>query len=162
MTQWIFQTFSIWIFQTVAMALTALLIPRLTITSIFGAIGCVAALALVNATLWDVALFFSIPDNLGTHTLLLIAANGLIFWAIVKLLPGIEVSGFLPALAAPLLFTVLSLVITHYGRQVDWPAAINYLVGEAKQTKEFFLEQQNNADRPAEARPEKTPRPIED
>lgn len=108
-----------WGLQTVAMMLTALVIPRMRITSIFGALGIVLALGLVNATVWDTALFFSVPSSFSRHALTLLAANGLLFWVLVKLLPGIEIDGFAPALVAPVVFTALSLAISAYGRDLD-------------------------------------------
>jgi len=108
-----------WGLQTVAMMLTALVIPRMKITSIFGALGIVLALGLVNATVWDTALFFSVPSSFSRHALTLLAANGLLFWVLVKILPGIEIDGFAPALVAPVVFTALSLAISAYGRDLD-------------------------------------------
>jgi putative membrane protein len=119
-------TLSYWFLQTVAMALTALLIPGLRITSIFGAAAAVVGLALVNATVWDAALFFSVPHTLSTQMLVLLVRNGVIFWVLVKLLPGIEVDGILPALAAPIVFTIVSILISNYGREVDWTAVIQW------------------------------------
>jgi uncharacterized membrane protein YvlD (DUF360 family) len=108
-----------WGLQTVAMMLTALVIPRMRITSIFGALGIVLALGLVNATVWDTALFFSVPSSFSRQALTLLAANGALFWVLVKLLPGIEIEGFAPAFVAPVVFTALSLAISMYGRDVD-------------------------------------------
>jgi uncharacterized membrane protein YvlD (DUF360 family) len=108
-----------WGLQTVAMMLTALVIPRMKITSIFGALGIVLALGLVNATVWDTALFFSVPSSFSRHALTLLAANGVLFWVLVKLLPGIEIEGFAPAFVAPVVFTALSLAISAYGRDLD-------------------------------------------
>jgi uncharacterized membrane protein YvlD (DUF360 family) len=108
-----------WGLQTVAMMLTALVIPRMKITSIFGALGIVLALGLVNATVWDTALFFSVPSSLSAQALTLLAANGLIFWVLVKMLPGIEIEGFAAAFVAPVVFTALSLAISTYGRDLD-------------------------------------------
>ena len=101
------------------MMVTALLIPRLTITSIFGALGIVIGIALVNAKLWDAALFFSVPDSFTVHTATLLIANGLIFWILVKLLPGIQVEGLLPALAAPVVFTGCSMLIGAVSPHID-------------------------------------------
>jgi hypothetical protein len=39
---------------------------------------------------------------------------------IVKVLPGIEVDGVLPALAAPIVFSLLSVAISTYAKDVDW------------------------------------------
>ena len=112
--------FSYWILQTLAMMLTALIIPRLTISGPLGALITVISLALVNSFVWDAALFFSIPDNLSVHMLTLFLANGIIFWILVKILPGIEVQGFLPAFVAPVVFTICSIFISKYLQNVDW------------------------------------------
>jgi len=112
-------TINYWALQTIAMMLTAAVIPRMRITSIFGALGIVLALALANATIWDTALFFSVPQSFSRHALTLLAANGIFFWVLVKLLPGIEVDGFAPAFVAPVVFTAVSLAISAYGRDVD-------------------------------------------
>jgi putative membrane protein len=108
-----------WLLQTVAMVLTALVVPRLRITSIFGAFLIVVALALVNATLWNAALFFSIPTTPTLAAVVLVVANGAIFWVLCKLLPGIEIQGVLPAIVAPIVFTVASVLVGRYADDVD-------------------------------------------
>ena len=115
-----FQTLNYWILQTIAMGLTIFLIPKLRVSSIFGPVFAVVGLALVNAVIWDAALFFSIPDHFSSQVALLLLTNGIIFWVLVKLLPGIEVQGFLPALVAPLVFTVCSVLVSQYGKDIDW------------------------------------------
>lgn len=109
-----------WILQSIAMLLTALLIPRLTISGPLAALLTVVVLALFNAKFWDVALFFKIPNDFSTHTFLVLIANGIAFWIIVKLLPGIEVEGILPALIAPIVFTITSSLLNLYGRDLPW------------------------------------------
>jgi putative membrane protein len=109
-----------WLLQTVAMMITALLIPRMRITSIFGAFGIVVALAFVNATLWSAALFSAIPDSPTVQALVLVLTNGAIFWILCKLLPGIEIGGILPAIVAPIVFTFVSVLAARYAADVDW------------------------------------------
>ncbi len=109
-----------WFLQTIAMAITALIIPRLNVTSLFGAFSTVLTLAFVNANIWSAALFFSIPDTFSFHALTLILANGIVFWILVKILPGIEVDGIVPALIAPVVFTVTSALVYQYGTKVEW------------------------------------------
>lgn len=116
---------SYWIMQTVAMLLTALLIPRLRIHGPIPALLTVVCLAFFNAHFWDAALFLKIPSNFSQSTILLFVLNGLFFWILVKLLPGIEVRGFLPALVAPVVFTICNLLISQYGTKVDWVAVYN-------------------------------------
>ncbi len=129
-------TLNYWLLQTVAMMLTALLIPKMRITGLFGAFLIVLALGLVNATVWDAALFFQVPRAFSTQALVLLAANGVIFWILVKILPGIEVEGVLAALAAPVVFTVLSLLISQYGRDVDWVAVVDRAIDMLETVRE--------------------------
>ena len=142
-------TFNYWFLQTLAMGLTALLIPKLRITSVFGALITVVSLALINATIWDAALFLSVPDAFSTQAIVLLLTNGIIFWVLVKLLPGIEVDGILPALAAPVVFTVVSLVISEHGRDVDWVAVVNTVIGALERLREFLVETPTETPPPA-------------
>lgn len=132
-----------WILQTIAMAITALLLPNLRITGFFGATLMVVALALVNAHLWDAALFFSIPDKFSTQAIVLLVANAGIFWFLVKLLPGIEIDGVLAAIFAPVIFTVCSVIIDQYGSHFDFISLARKGVGYLNEAKEFVDEAAN-------------------
>ena len=124
------------ILQSIAMGLTVFLIPNLRVSSIFGPVLMVLSLAVLNATVWDFALFLSIPSTLTNQAGLLVLTNGALFWVLVKILPGIEVSGVLPALIAPLVFSVISVLIYQYGREIDWAQVwqiVEQLFGKAKQ-----------------------------
>jgi len=127
-----------WILQTVAMMVTALLIPRLRITGILGALGTVVALAFINATFWDAALFFSLPKSATAHALTLVLANGVIFWILVKLLPGIEIKGVLPALVAPLVFAICSMLIHRYGQGIDWAQIFETVLEQVSALRDYF------------------------
>lgn len=111
-----------WILQTVAMLLTALFIPKLTIDGPIPAFVTVVALAFINAHVWSTALFFEIPDSATAQAVTLLVCNGVIFWIVVKLLPGIDCEGFLPALVAPVVFTGTMMIISRYGSDIDWVA----------------------------------------
>lgn len=124
------------------MGLTCLLIPKLRITGLFGAVGIVIGLALVNATVWDAALFFSVPDSLSLHALTVFAANGLLFWVMVKLLPGIEVEGILPALVAPVVFSVLSLLVGYWGAEIDWAGVLRTVMQELQAFRDTLIKAQ--------------------
>jgi len=111
---------SFWALQTAAMLFTALLIPRFQVNGPIPAFALVLCLTIVNAKVWDAALFFQIPDHISTQVFTLLIANGVIFWILVKLLPGVEVEGFLPALLAPVVFTICTVLVDEYGRNIDW------------------------------------------
>lgn len=144
-----------WLLQTVAMLLTAFLIPNLRITGPLSALIAVLALAFVNAHLWDAALFFQIPDSLTIHAAALFVSNGIIFWLLVKLLPGIEVDGIAAALFAPIVFTLCSLLISKYGMLIDWPWVWDQIKTNVESVRRFV---QDNAPPPqSTALPGKAP-----
>jgi uncharacterized membrane protein YvlD (DUF360 family) len=123
--------------QTVAMALTALFIPNLRITSIFGPLLAVAALSLINTTVWNANLFSALPNSLSTQALTLLVANSLIFWGVVKILPGIESKGILPVLVAPIVFTVCSMAVPQIAKQIDWSSVRDQGTKIVSETKRY-------------------------
>lgn len=129
---------SYWLLQAAAMLITSWLIPRLRITSFFGALTTVIALAFINSKVWDAALFFHIPDSFTMQALLLFLTNGIIFWVLVKILPGIEVQGLLPALLAPVVFTVCSILISKYAPLINWTKLFDMLIDLFKYLKSYF------------------------
>jgi len=106
--------------QLIAMSLTIFFIPRLWVTSPLSALGILGAIAIVNATLWDANLFFGIPDSFSSTAAKLFFANGVLFWLLVKIMPGIKVDGVLPALVAPVVFTVISSLLHSFVADLDW------------------------------------------
>lgn len=111
---------SIWLIQLIAMGVTSALLPSMRITEMKGAFLTLIGLAFVNTYLWDTALFFKIPDTLSLQVFALLICNGLIFWLLIKILPGIEISGFVSAILAALLFTVISVGLDLSTKYVDW------------------------------------------
>lgn len=143
--------FNFWILQSLAMGLTVLFLPNLKLTSLFGATFMVIALALVNSHLWDAALFFSIPNSLSTQALLLIVSNGLIFWILVKLLPGIEIKGILPAIAAPVIFTVTSVILNQYASDLDFIKLGKEGIAQIEAARSYFTAQSDKPEKNSDA-----------
>lgn len=127
------------------MALTALLLPRLRVTSVFGPVLAVVALAAVNTWFWDAKLFSELPQAFTVQTATLILMNGVIFWILVKLLPGIEVEGVLPALAAPVVFTMTTVLITPYLNSVDWQQTLATVQDFGQSAKEMVQTEESPA-----------------
>lgn len=114
-----------WISQFLAMGITIFIIPRLYVTSIFGPLLMLFSVALINAFLWDATLFYAIPTSFTSSSLSLFAINGVLFWILVKLLPGIEIDGILPALIAPIIFSITSVFLHNYENSIDWISIIS-------------------------------------
>lgn len=115
-----------WIIQAVALALTALILPGLRISSLFSLVGLVFIISLTNSLIWDAALFYQIPDSLTSQSLLTVAANGLLFFVLVRILPGVECDGIGTAIISPILFSILTVGLSRYGKDINWN-----LVGQA-------------------------------
>ena len=133
-----------WVLQTFAMMLTCFLLPRLKVSGPIPAFMTVLVLSFINTHLWSSALFFKIPDEFAYKAGLLILANGALFFVVVKLLPGIEISGIVPAILAPLIFSVLSILIEIYKDQIDFNAIYKYLAELFKIARDYFAEQQKS------------------
>jgi len=114
------QTLGSWGVQTVAMMVTAALLPGLKISNPLGALLMVISIAISNTLLWDAALFFAIPDNFSSQTATLVLCNGILFLTLVKLLPWIETDRILPCLIAPLVFSVTNVAADRYAKDIPW------------------------------------------
>ncbi len=129
--------FTFWITQCLAMALAVFLIPKLYVTSIFGPILAVVTLAFINTTVWSSELFSALPSTISAQTLTLLLINGAIFWAVVKILPGIETDGILPSLIAPIVFTLCTLGVPRLLEQVNWEVVRTQTVQVVSQVKGY-------------------------
>jgi len=113
-------TLQIFLLQVLAVLVTAFLIPRFQVHGPFSGAILVGALTLLNTTLWDPSLFQFIPDTLGVRPLTIIFANGIIIWILAKLLPGVESQGILPALAFPIVLSIVSYGIQRHCKDIPW------------------------------------------
>ena len=127
------------IYQIFAIAITAILLPKLKISSILGAVGLVLAITAVNTYLWNSSLFNFVPNTLGAKPLTLILANGVIFFVLVKILPGVELEGFFTAFIAPVLFSLITMAIQKYGHLVDWSRLLEITFNFIANLREYFL-----------------------
>lgn len=117
-----------WLMQTVAMLFTCFFIPKLKVDGPIAAFITVVTLAFINTHLWSTALFFKIPDSASMQLVVLLLANGLIFWIVVKFLPGIEIEGIFPAIAAPVVFSILSILVSQLAPLIDWAVVWKFVV----------------------------------
>lgn len=134
------QTINFFILQLVAMCVITFLLPKLKITNIFGVLGIVLALSLINSTLWDSALFHKLPDFTTSKGIVLIAINGLIFFILVKILPGIEIDGLLPAVLAPIAYSISTILIQTYAGDFDFMEFSSSALDFFAQLKSYFFE----------------------
>jgi putative membrane protein len=65
----------------------------------------------VNAIVRPLAVFFTLPLTILTLGLFLFVINALMLWLTAALVPGFRIAGFVPALLASLLLTLLNVLI---------------------------------------------------
>jgi hypothetical protein len=75
---------------------------------------------------------------LTIKALLLILTNGIIFWVLVKILPGIEVEGIMPALAAPVIFSLLSVIVPVISGHIEWAKLGAEAVALSERLQNYF------------------------
>ena len=134
---------NLWIVQTIALILTALVVPGFSISGPLSAFLAVITLSIVNTQIWDTALFFSVPDSLTMHALTLIFANGVVFWILVKILPGIDTKGFIAPFLAPILFSISSFYLYHHAKDLDWGKIFSTAKESVSEVKEKIKQQQS-------------------
>lgn len=125
--------------QAIALAVTAFILPGLKITNMFSLLGLSVLITFINSQLWDAALFFQIPDELSVHMALILLSNGILFWILVKALPGVECSGIITAILSPVLFSILTVLFTRYGGFIDWSHAAEYAFSFIQFVKQKLL-----------------------
>lgn len=134
------------VLQVFAMFLITLILPKIKIKSMIGAISIVLSLSLLNATIWDSQLFHKLPDFQSSHGIALILTNGALFFVLVKILPGIEIKGVLPAIIAPVAYSFATIIIQTHGTGFDAIEAGKTARDYVIRAKEFFQEARPEAD----------------
>lgn len=136
---------SYWLIQGIALTITAFLLPGLKVTSVFGPILMIFFLGLVNAFLWDASLFYQIPTGLSSHAGMIVLWNALIFWLLVKLLPGIEIRGIIAPIVAPIIFTATTILAAQNSAKIDWEKLAGKVVGEVQEQRDLLKKTKDKA-----------------
>ena len=106
-----------WLLATLAIIVTAYLLPGVAVSGILAAMITAAVLGLVNAFLKPVLLILTLPINILTLGLFTVVINVLLIWLTDKIVPGFSVSGFWGAVAFSIvLFFVNSILGAKRGR----------------------------------------------
>ena len=100
-----------WFFMTLALAITAWVVPGVQIQStgalLFGAL----VLGFLNAVLKPILVLFTLPLTVMTLGLFYFILNGVVFALASVLVPGFEVAGFGSAFFGALLMGFVSLLL---------------------------------------------------
>ncbi len=104
-----------WVVFALMIMLVGWLTPGLTIANFLTAMIAVVVIALINAFIKPVILMLTLPLNLVTLGLFTVVINALLFMFTAYIVPGVEVDGFLSALLASVLISILSIGLSKIG-----------------------------------------------
>lgn len=97
------------LFNTLALLITAYLVPGFEITHIASALLAAIVIGLMNALIRPILLFITAPINFLTLGIFAIIVNSFTLWLSSLFVPGFKIEGFMAALAG---IVVLSLITT--------------------------------------------------
>ncbi|NLK09140.1 MAG: phage holin family protein [Firmicutes bacterium] len=105
-----------WLVTTIALLITAAIIPGVHIGGIVSALLAAAAIGVVNAFVRPIFLLLTLPLNLLTLGLFTFVVNGIMLFLAAFFVPGFQVSGFFSAVFGALILSLISSVINKVAR----------------------------------------------
>ncbi|MGL6341259.1 MAG: phage holin family protein [Waterburya sp.] len=100
-----------WLATAIALFITALIVPGVTIVSFSSAIVGAAVLGLVNAIVKPILILFTLPLTILTLGLFLLVVNAIALGLVGYLTPGLSITGFFPAIFGSIVLTIVSSLI---------------------------------------------------
>uniref|UniRef100_B8HQ06 Phage holin family protein n=1 Tax=Cyanothece sp. (strain PCC 7425 / ATCC 29141) TaxID=395961 RepID=B8HQ06_CYAP4 len=100
-----------WLLATVALLITANLVPGFRVNSIVDAAIASAILGLVNAIVRPIVFLLTLPVTILSLGLFLFVINALMILLVGQISPGFRVDGFWPALIGSIVLTIVSWVL---------------------------------------------------
>lgn len=99
--------------NAVAILLIAYILPSVMFADgVMAALVAAFVLGLVNAVVRPVFVLLTLPITVLTLGIFLLVINGLLLWLVAGVVPGFHVNGFLGAIAASVLISVVSGILT--------------------------------------------------
>jgi putative membrane protein len=100
-----------WLVAALSLLVTAYIVPGFAFDSFGTAAIAALILGLVNAFVRPVLFILTLPLTFVTLGLFLFVINALMLWLVGFLVPGFIVAGFLPALLASVVLTLVSTLL---------------------------------------------------
>ncbi len=106
-----------WILITIAVFVTAYILPGVVITSIFVAFVAALVLGIINTFLKPILLILALPVNILSLGLFTLVINAFLVMLASKIVDGFEVDGFWWALAFSLVLSLVHFILHAVGRK---------------------------------------------
>jgi putative membrane protein len=100
-----------WLVNAVALMALPLLVPGVSVESLYAALLVALVLGLVNTLVRPVLVLLTLPVTLVTLGLFLLVINGLLFWFVASFVKGFAVTGFWTAVLGALAYSVISTLL---------------------------------------------------
>lgn len=98
----------VWLINTLALLALPYLMHSVRVDSFGAALIAALLLGLVNALIRPIFILLTLPVTVLTMGLFIFIINGLMFWAVARLVEGFQVGGFWSAVGGALLFSIIS------------------------------------------------------
>lgn len=105
-----------WLINTIALLVTAAILPGVEVRNVFTALLAAAAMGVVNAFVRPIFLILTLPLNLLTLGLFTFVLNGLMLLLAALFVPGFAVSGLMSAIGGALILSLVSSLISRVAR----------------------------------------------
>jgi putative membrane protein len=105
-----------WLINTIALLVTAAILPGVEVRNVFTALLAAAAMGVVNAFVRPIFLILTLPLNLLTLGLFTFVLNGLMLLLAALFVPGFTVSGLMSAIGGALILSLVSSLISRVAR----------------------------------------------
>jgi len=100
-----------WLMASVALMLTAYLVPGFQIDSFASALIAAIVIGLVNVFIWPVLMVLTLPLTVLTFGLFLLVVNGLALKIAAAFTPGFNIVGFMPAVIGSIVLTFIGWLV---------------------------------------------------
>jgi putative membrane protein len=97
-----------WIINAAALMALPYLMHSVTVTSIGAALVAALVLGLVNTLIRPLLVLLTLPVTLLSLGLFILVINGFLFWIVAQMVGGFHVEGFMSAMLAAILYSVIS------------------------------------------------------
>lgn len=103
-----------WFFNTLAVIVTAYVLPGVEVGSIWVAFVVAVLLGIVNTILKPILVFLTLPINIVTLGLFTLVINAILVLLVGNLVPGFMVSGFWSALAFSVVLSLVNSILHRF------------------------------------------------
>ena len=103
-----------WLLASLALLITAYIIPGIQIEGIWAAFLASAVLGLINAVLKPVFVILTLPVTIVTIGIFLLFINPIMLWIAGSITPKFKVDGFVPAILGSIGLAIVTAVINYF------------------------------------------------